>query len=370
MRIGIDLLWVRPGICGGTESFIRNLMTGFGTYDKENEYVLFTAADNHDSFAYYGDYSNMRLHKCGVNCANQGKRILWENLHLDKEAAKEKVDVMYIPVYSKPFTWGNKIPYVSTIHDVQALHYPEYFSFVRRCFLKRTWRYACKSSARVVASSDDCRKDLIARYPKVKEKAITIYIPIITEESGEAFEKLEDRYDIAQGEYYYCVSSLLPHKNLETLLKVMAERKRRGVVPQCKLVISGVGGDTERFMELVKELGIEDVVIQTGFVSNGERDCLYENCKLFLFPSIFEGFGMPPIEAMRKGKNVAMTRKSCLEEVTDGKAVYVDEPMNVEEWIEKIQMAEEMPDRVEPFEKYNLDCITSQYVKVFREAAL
>lgn len=340
-------------------------MDGFGQYDQTNEYVLFTAEDNNDSFVRYGNYPNMSLHQCAVKCASQAKRILWENLHLDKEAAKAQVDVMYIPVYSKPKTSGSGIPYVCTIHDLQALHYPEYFSFVRRCFLKYAWRYSCKTSAKVVVSSDFCKEDLIAHYPRVKDKIITIYDPIKTEKSNLPFEAVAGKYGIAADNYYYCVSSMLPHKNLITVLKVMAELKKNSESMPKKLVISGVGGREQEFQEAVETLDIADVVVQTGFVSNEERDCLYENCKIFLFPSIFEGFGMPPIEAMRKGKNVVMTRKSCLEEVTEGKAVYVEETTDVAEWMRKIQLAEEIQGQVEAFEKYNLENVVAKYVDAF-----
>ena len=139
MRIGIDLLWVRVGICGGTESYIRNLLDGFGEFDKENEYILFVSKDNGQSFAKYEQYNHMTLKYCDMLCANQVKRILWENLHLDKVAKAEKIDVMFIPVYSKAMTYGSGIPYVSVIHDLQALHYPQYFSTVRRLFLKVMW---------------------------------------------------------------------------------------------------------------------------------------------------------------------------------------------------------------------------------------
>lgn len=362
MKIGIDLLWVRPGIVGGTESYIRNLLHGFGQYGLENEYILFVATDNADTFAEYEKYQCMKLCVCPTVCASQIKRLLWENLHLDKTAKKQGVDVMFIPVYSKPGTYGSKIPYVCVIHDLQALHYPEYFSKFRCLFMKYMWRYTCKTADKVVTSSDFCKNDLIQHYPMVKDKIQTIYIPVISNKSNLESSHVET-YGVKPNQYFYCVSSMLPHKNLNTLLRAMQLRKEQG--KNTPLVISGVGGQKEAFRQKVTALGLEDVVIDTGFVSDAERDCLYENCRLFLFPSVFEGFGMPPIEAMNHGKVVITTRKSCLEEVTKGSAVYVEEPYDEEEWAEKIQHAWEPERNREVFADYSLIKITKEYMELF-----
>lgn len=372
MLIGIDLLWVRPKICGGTESVIRNLMTGFGMYDDKNEYLLLVGRDVADTFENYKQYSNMKIHVCDTESMKRIKRIAWENANLDKLARKLKIDVMLIPVYSKPKSlsiYKGGIPYITVIHDLQALHFPEYFSKAKIFFAKRSWKKACEESVKVVTISQYCREDIIKNYPVAKDKTTVIYDPIIVDEKAAELNPSDtlNKYGIEKDKYFYTVSSMLPHKNLETLIKVMKAIKEQGsesLFSDTKLVVSGVGGRKEEFLEKVKEAGVEDIIIDTGFVSNEERDTLYDNCSLFLFPSIFEGFGMPPIEAMMKGARVVTTKCSCLEEVTQGKATYVDNPKDEKDWIEKMKEAFKTEKKVYTFECYNLKTVTNQYIEL------
>ena len=397
MLIGIDLLWVRPKICGGTESVIRNLMTGFGLYDDKNEYILFAGKDTAETFTDYEKYSNMKIEICDVESMNRVKRIAWENSNLDKLARDLGVDVMFIPVYSKPNSLSEDrggIPYVTTIADLQALHFPKYFSKPKIFFAKRSWKKAVNESRCIVTISNFCKRDIIEHYPKVQDRIFVIYAPIllspdmdleieseiakkdlagdyiaddinddILNKPNDIFDNLKERYGIEKDEYFYTVSSMLPHKNLITLINVMKELKAAG--ENIRLVVSGVGGNREDFDKSVEEAGVEDLVIDTGFVSDKERDSLYENCRLFLFPSTFEGFGMPPIEAMIKGAKVVTTKCGSIEEITHSKASYVDDPLSTKEWIEKIKEAELLQKKKHIFPEYELKNVTEEYLELF-----
>lgn len=372
MRIGVDLLWVRVGICGGTESFIRNLLDGFQQYDRKNEYILFTTEDNAESFRHYEEEpgAGMRLCICPTKSSSQPRRILWENLHLDRLARQQQIDVVFVPVYSMPWKWGSKIPYVCVIHDLQAMHYPEYFSLPRKLFLRYEWWHTCRKAHRILTDSDYCRQDLSRHYPKATEKIQTMYVPITLQEYDWQQKKAELRPEIqtlSEQEYLYCVSSLLPHKNLDTLLRTVKQMKDQDIWGKRRLVISGVGGDDRQLENRLEQYDIRELVVLTGYVTDAERDYLYEHCRLFLFPSIFEGFGMPPIEAMLRGKRVVMTECSCLREVTGGKAIYVEEPFSPQCWQEKILETETLPDKREAFGEYAPAEIVKQYQQLWEE---
>lgn len=369
MKIGIDLLWLRPGKNGGTESYIRNLITGFATYDDRNEYTLFVSRDNADSFNIYTRIdSGIRLEICPIDSSNRIRRIAWENLNLDNLAKKTGMDVMFIPVYSMPHKKkSNGIPYVVTIHDLQGLHYPEYFTNIRLGFLKRKWKYASEEADRIVAISNFTKRDIVENYKAASDKVITIYNPVITGESAPISEL--SKWGLKAEDYYYCVSSLLPHKNLYTLIDTFAYRKKKG--HEEILVISGVGGESVAKAELVKKiesLGIKDNIRFTGFVSDAERNLLYQNCRAFLFPSVFEGFGMPPIEALMFGRPTVTTEKTCLKEVTCSKAIYVKDPFDTKEWSDAIDRAVS-EDREFGLsgesDRFNLENITREYLEIF-----
>lgn len=190
-------------------------------------------------------------------------------------------------------------------------------------------------SRHIIAISDWVKNDIVQRYHVPPERITTIYNPI-TVDRGQTipFGRLAEKYRIEEKAYYYTVAQMIPHKNLETLIAVMERIKREQTDLPCRLLISGVNGAGRETLERrIAERGLEREITLTGFVENEERNTLYQYCRAFLFPSVFEGFGMPPIEAMLFGAVVVTTDRACIPEVTQGKANYVKDPYDVTEWI-------------------------------------
>lgn len=361
MEIAIDLLWLRPKQVGGTEFYIRNLLDGFLRLEKPFRFILLVSKDNRETFEHYTVDSRITLLEANVESANIAKRILWQFMFQNRFLRKHGIRKCFIPVYCRPLFNGG-ITYVNTIHDLQAAHYPEYHPFHEIAYSKLCWWLDVHFSKHIVAISDWVREDIMEHYHVGEDKITTIYNPIvIKKEDIVPFEELQKKYDIEEQNFYYTVAQMIPHKNLDTLIRVMEYIKKNQIDLPGKLLISGVNGATRQKVEqLIAEKGLEQEVILTGFVENEERNALYKHCRAFLFPSVFEGFGMPPIEAMLFDTIVITTDRTCIPEITQNKANYVEDPFAVEEWVRVMKQPQNRVDEVD-FSVYEQQKLTEDY---------
>lgn len=369
-KIAIDLLWLRPKRVGGTESYIRNLLDGFLKTEEPFDFVLLVSQDNKDTFAHYAADGRFSLLETNVVSANIAGRILWQFFCENRFLKKHGIRRCFSPVYCRPLTNGG-VTYVNTIHDLQAAHYPQYHPLHEIAYSRLCWWLDVHFSKHIIAISDWVREDICCRYHISPERITTIYNPItVKPEETVPFAALADRYGIEEREYYYTVSQMIPHKNLGTLIEVMRRIREQGVPLPCRLLISGVNGESRDSLERqIREKGLERQITLTGFVENAERNTLYRYSRAFLFPSVFEGFGMPLIEAMLFGTIVVTTECACIPEVTQHKANYVHDPYDAQEWIRVMESAGNRAGEMD-FGAYEQGKLTDRYLRlILRELA-
>lgn len=218
---------------------------------------------------------------------------------------------------------------------------------------------------KILAISNWVKTDVEQKYHRNDIKVI--YNPILVKKEDVLdFDDLREKYEIEQNKFFYTVSQMIPHKNLVTLIRMMNKIIQSNEELPHKLVVSGVNGSAAiELKKMIAEKKLENNIILTGFVSNEERNTLYQNCHTFLFPSIFEGFGMPPVEAMLFGNRVVTTRCASIPEVTQGKAIYVENPFDENEWITKIKL--NVQEGKMDFSVYAPENISRQYLQVLKE---
>lgn len=367
LTIAVDLLWLRPRKVGGTEFYIRNLLDGFVRLNEPFHLFLMVSKDNCGTFRHYAGDKRIELLETKVTSANIAGRILWQFFCQNRFLRRHGIRKCFAPVYCRPLFNGG-VRYVNVIHDLQAAHYPEYHPFHEIAYSRLCWWLDVHFSSHLIAISDWVKGDILKRYHLRPDKITTIYNPI-TVDRGQTvpFSGLAAKYGIREKEYYYTIAQLIPHKNLVTLLAVMEEIKRKRINLPCKLLISGVNGDGREALERqIRDRGLAEEIVLTGFVENEARNTLYANCRAFLFPSVFEGFGMPPVEAMLFGAVVVATDKTCVPEVTQGKANYVKDPYDVQEWIRVMQNPVDRIAEMD-FAVYDQMKLTKKYYRVLAE---
>jgi glycosyltransferase involved in cell wall biosynthesis len=312
LRIGVNALYLIPGGVGGTEIYLRCLLTAFARIDPVNRYWVFTNRETGPDLV--PKAPNFRNLPQPVRAVSRPARISWEQTGLPLAALRRGLDVMFNPGFTAPLLCG--CPQVTVFHDLQHKRHPEHFRWFDLPFWNFFLFWAAQVSRRLVAVSDATAADLIGCYRMPASKVVVIghgVDPVFHEVSR---RRRPERFLLT-------VSTLHPHKNLDGLLRAFAEFRRQN--PEFRLVVCGLHGFfTGPLLDLRRSLGIEGEVDFPGWIPRADLYDLFARAWAFLYPSRFEGFGMPVVEALAAGVPTACSAIEPLTSLVADAAVQFD----------------------------------------------
>lgn len=318
MHIGIDASRIAITERTGTERYSFELIGALAQRDRRNNYTL------------YGNGLPRMLPLVGPNVALRSIPFprLWTHIRLSLELAQNPPDVFFVPAHVLPLYHPPRS--IVTIHDLGYLAFPDAHTAARRLELHLTTLWNARTARRVIAISQATKDDLIRHYRIAPEKIAVVHHGLAPQ-----FRPVTDQDALAAtracygiGEHYLLyVGTVQPRKNLTRLIDAFATamRDRSEMSQHLQLVIAGKKGWlTETIERRAAAAGITDQVRFTGYVSDADLPALLSGARAFVFPSLYEGFGMPAIEAMACGTPVLTSTTSALPEVAGDAALLVD----------------------------------------------
>lgn len=359
MRIGINAALV------GAQRGYRQ--TGISRYISELVYGLEGVVQPADRLLLLG-------RSPGVIAEHPVPRILWEQTGLPLSIAVQRLDVFHGPMHVMPIL--TRVPGVITIHDLAFLRYPEQLPKNRRSFLVTATRLSAHKARRIITVSGNTAADVQDWLGLPEEKVVPIPLapsPRVRPVTGRSLEVFRMKWGIERP-YIIAVGTLEPRKNLPTLLRAFA--KIRDQVEHDLVIVGPDGWLTGELNQTLHELNLGDRLRLTGFVSDEELGGWYSGADLFCFPSYYEGFGLPSVEAMRCGTPVLASDTSSFPEVVDDAGVLIS-PHDIDAWAETIRDLLHDPARLAELrekgfaraETFSWSRTAQETYRVYREAA-
>jgi glycosyltransferase involved in cell wall biosynthesis len=301
LRIGVNALYLIPGGVGGTEIYLRNLLDAFAEIDSINEYIVFinreTGAD------LIPKRPNFTLAPAPVRASFRPARILWEQIALPFAVKRRRIDVLFNPGFTAPMFCG--CPHVTVFHDLQHRRHPEYFRWFDLPFWNLLLWMSARKSRGLIAVSEATRDDLERYYGRTAR--------VIHHGVERRFFEIAEKREPA--DFLLCASTSHPHKNLDRLLRVHAAMKNAP-----PLVLTGVPGLAAKQIEQLAGSNVRTL----GWIPREQLYELFRCARGFIYPSTFEGFGMPVSEAMAAAVPVACSGIPPLREIAGGTVHYFD----------------------------------------------
>lgn len=326
MHIALTALGVRRQLFGGG-TYVKNLVHTLARLAPEHHYTIYVTPENSAHFQDLGPHVQLIFAP-----RQRPLRLVWEQVWLPGELARRRVEVFHGTGFVSPRR--RVCPQVTTIHDLTFFLLPGKHTFFKRHYFRRMIPLSAKASDLLIAVSESTKRDLVRLLGLDPEKVKVIHLG-----KDERFRSLADA-ELQERAKQQCgvpankkvilfVGMIEPRKNLETLLGAFARLK--SLHGDYCLVLAGAPGWGYRgVFERVRRLGLEGPVVFPGYVPEDLLPALYNAAELFVYPSLYEGFGLPVLEAMACGVPVITSNVSSLPEVAGDAAVLVD-PRSEEE---------------------------------------
>jgi glycosyltransferase involved in cell wall biosynthesis len=313
VRIGINALYFIPGGVGGSEIYLRSLIRALGALGSPHEFTVFTNWETQDGLV--PAHPNWLVRQTGVRAKNRPARLFYEQALLPLRSAD--LDVLFCPGFTAPALTA--CPTVTTIHDLQHLRHPEYFRWFELPF----WRYfvwqSVRTSSRIIAVSESTRSDLL-QYYSTPEKQVVVAWHGVDEEFSEIRLRREGR---CFEPILLCPSTTHPHKNHSRLLRVF--RRFRISHPEWRLLLTGIRGFAdEAIRNQVESTKMDSGILSLGWLPRRELYACFERAAAVIYPTTFEGFGLPVLEGLAAGIPTACSDIEPLRTIAGDAAVLFD----------------------------------------------
>ena len=358
MKIGIDCrLWNETGV----GRYIRNLVEQLQVLDKKNEYVLFVLSKDREQINSQLSTFNFQLVPVDIRWHSVEEQVKFPQI-----LEKENLDLMHFPYFSVPINY--KRPFVITIHDLILHHFgtgkastlPLPLYKMKHAGYKYVLSQAVKNAQKIIVPLHTVRDDVLETF-KIEEKKIVVTPEGIDNALYSSSDHRESRSFGSRlrsnNNYFLYVGNAYPHKNLERLIeafKLVLERSDRissggvpiGLTPS-RMTLVLVGKDDffyKRLREKVEKMGLGDSVIFKHDVTDGELASLYKHANALISPSLMEGFGLPPLEAMALACPVILSDIPSFREVCGNAAFYFN-PYSADAIREKMEYVNGITDK-------------------------
>lgn len=331
-HIGIDARLFGTAQAAGIGTYTEELIGNLLQQDSANRYTVFVTPQVADTFPFYA----ANLNKQSVPYPHYSYA---EQIHYPKMLKRARLDLIHYTNFNSPIFFRSAKSVV-TIHDLTLWFFPGRKK--RSQFLRAGYKYVlrktCENATRIIAVSEGTKQDIM-KHLGVPESKIDVVYEAVPDRLGQAvtpkqIEMIKAKYNITRP-YFVYVGQWRSHKNLVRLIRAFAIL-RRSFDLDYQLVL--VGKKDELAPEVpsaIKQLGLDEHVITTGYVADGDLPAFYVGARAFVFPSLYEGFGLPPLEAMSAGTPVISSNASVMPEILGDAALYFD-PESIEDMAAKM----------------------------------